>query len=133
LSALMLAGIRDILIITTPHEQALFQGLLKDGSQWGVSISYAVQPSPDGLAQAFIIGRDFIGTSSCSLVLGDNIFHGHGLSELLRTAGSQMHGATVFAHPVRDPHRYGVVEFDSHNRALSIEEKPKEPRSDWAV
>ncbi|MHA7066000.1 glucose-1-phosphate thymidylyltransferase RfbA [Azospirillum argentinense] len=133
LSTLMLAGIQDILIITTPHDQALFQTVLGDGSQWGINLTYAVQPSPDGLAQAFIIGRDFVGNDSCALVLGDNIFYGHGLTSLLRSAGENTHGARVFAYAVRDPERYGVIEFDAQGRALSIEEKPVKPRSKWAV
>ena len=133
LSVLMLAGIREVLIITTPHEQALFQSLLGDGTQWGISIEYAVQPSPDGLAQAFIIGREFIGAGPCTLVLGDNIFYGHGLSELLREAAVNDGGATVFAHWVSEPQRYGVVDFDESGQALSIEEKPAQPRSNWAV
>jgi glucose-1-phosphate thymidylyltransferase len=133
LSALMLAGIRDILIITTPHEQALFQALLKRGAQWGINLSYATQQSPEGLAQAFIIGRPFIGAEACALVLGDNIFYGHGLGELLHHAGQLTSGARVFACAVRDPERYGVVEFDADGRALSIEEKPSKPRSKWAV
>ncbi|MDX2031680.1 MAG: glucose-1-phosphate thymidylyltransferase RfbA [Blastocatellia bacterium] len=133
ISTLMLAGIREILIITTPHDQAQFQRLLGDGSQYGVSITWAVQPSPDGLAQAFIIGREFVGTESVALVLGDNIFYGHGLSAGLREASGLERGATVFAYQVRDPERYGVVDFDAGGRAISLEEKPRAPRSNWAV
>ncbi len=133
LSVLMLAGIRDILIITTPHDQALFKTLLGDGSQFGISLSYAVQPSPDGLAQAFIIGRDFIGRDRSALVLGDNIFYGHGLTDMLQRAAKRPEGASVFAYEVADPERYGVVAFDADARATSIEEKPKAPKSNWAV
>jgi len=133
LSALMLAGIKDILIITTPHDQRLFQSLLGDGSQFGIRLSYAEQPSPDGLAQAFIIGREFIGNDRCALVLGDNIFYGHGFPEMLKMAAERTSGATVFAYEVADPERYGVVAFDEAGRATSIEEKPKAPKSDWAV
>ncbi len=133
LSTLMLAGIRDILIISTPSDLPKFQALLGDGSKWGVSLSYAEQPSPDGLAQAYIIGADFIGDSPSCLILGDNIFYGHGVNELFRTAVERNDGATVFAYHVSDPERYGVVEFDKNMRALSIEEKPPEPKSNWAV
>src|SRR3954471_8714491 len=134
LSTLMLAGIREILIITTPHNQAQFQGLLGDGSQWGIELTYKVQPSPDGLAQAFLIGRDFIGGDSCALILGDNIYYGHGLSQKLQAAGeSDRQGATVFAYLVSDPQRYGIVDFDSTGCATHIEEKPAKPRSPWAV
>jgi glucose-1-phosphate thymidylyltransferase len=133
LSALMLAGIRDILVITTPYDQSLFQALLGDGRQFGISLSYAVQPNPDGLAQAFIIGASFIGQDRCALVLGDNIFYGHGLPELLANATARADGATVFAYHVADPERYGVVGFDSAGRAESIVEKPLEPQSNWAV
>lgn len=133
MSVLMLAGIREILIITTPHDQALFKNLLGDGSQFGITLSYAVQPSPDGLAQAFIIGREFIGEDACALILGDNIFYGHGLTEMLVRASAQTEGATVFAYEVADPERYGVVAFDREGRATSLEEKPKVPKSRWAV
>lgn len=133
LSILMLAGMREILIINTPHEQHLFQGLLGDGSQWGINISYAVQPSPDGIAQAFLIGKAFIAADGCALVLGDNIFHGHDLVLSLKAAVRQEGGATVFAYWVKDPERYGVVEFDAQGQALSIAEKPAKPKSHYAV
>ena len=133
LSTLMLAGIREVLIITTPHDQAAFQRLLGDGSRWGMTIAYAVQPSPDGLAQAFLIGADFLAGSPAALVLGDNLFHGHELIPQLQAATTRLDGGTVFAYPVRDPERYGVVEFDDQGTALSIEEKPTQPRSRYAV
>ncbi|CDZ59280.1 Glucose-1-phosphate thymidylyltransferase [Neorhizobium galegae bv. orientalis] len=133
LSTLMLAGIRDILIISTPKDMPNFQQLLGDGSKWGLSLSYAEQPSPDGLAQAYIIGADFIGSNSSCLVLGDNIFFGHGITDLFKSAMARDSGATVFAYHVNDPQRYGVVEFDKQMKAASIEEKPEHPRSSWAV
>ncbi len=133
LSTLMLAGIRDVLIISTPQDTPLFRQLLGDGSKWGMNFTYAVQPSPDGLAQAFIIGKDFIGHDACSLVLGDNIFYGHGFDRLLNAATDKKDGATVFAYHVHDPERYGVVEFDASGRAISIEEKPLLPKSNYAV
>jgi glucose-1-phosphate thymidylyltransferase len=133
LTTLMLAQVQNVLLITTPHEQALFQRLLGDGSQWGMNIEYAAQPSPDGLAQAFIIGRDFIGGRSSSLVLGDNIFYGHDLSHALQRADGRTNGATVFGYRVSDPTAYGVVEFDAGGRAIGIEEKPTHPRSNYAV
>jgi glucose-1-phosphate thymidylyltransferase len=133
LSTLMLAGIRDILIISTPQDTPRFEALLGDGSRWGLNLSYCVQPSPDGLAQAFILGRSFVGADSSALVLGDNIFYGHDLMTLVRRAAARDAGATVFAYHVTDPERYGVVEFDADKRALSIEEKPKNPKSNYAV
>ena len=133
LSTLMLAGIREVLVITTPHDQAAFQRLLGDGSAWGMEISYAVQPSPDGLAQAFLIGEDFLAGAPAALVLGDNLFHGHDLLFQLRSTNATAQGATVFAYPVRDPERYGVVEFSTGGQVLSIEEKPAKPKSRYAV
>lgn len=133
LATLMLAGIRDILVINTPHEQSMFQRLLGDGSQWGVNITYQVQPSPDGLAQAFLIGREFIGGRPSCLVLGDNIFYGHGLTDRLKRAAARDDGATVFGYLVSDPERYGVAEFDSTGRVIGLEEKPAVPKSNYAV
>ena len=133
LSVLMLAGIKEILLISTPHDLPQFQRLLGDGSQWGMTIEYAVQPSPEGLAQAYLIGADFVGASPSALILGDNVFYGHGITELFTRALTRPSGATVFAYRVNDPERYGVVEFDRDMRAVSIEEKPLQPRSNWAV
>jgi glucose-1-phosphate thymidylyltransferase len=133
LSALMLAGIRDILVISTPQDTPRFEQLLGDGSRWGISLSYAVQPRPEGLAQAFLIGAEFVGDHPSALVLGDNLFHGHDLVDDLKHAASKARGATVFAYPVQDPERYGVVEFDAEGRAVSLEEKPAKPKSRYAV
>jgi glucose-1-phosphate thymidylyltransferase len=133
LSTLMLAGLRDILVISTPQDTGRFAELLGDGHGWGLNISYAVQPTPDGLAQAFLIGREFIGNDECALILGDNIFYGQSFSKQLQQAARLKQGATVFAYPVQDPERYGVVEFDSAGRAISLEEKPRQPRSRYAV
>ncbi|MEN9315508.1 MAG: hypothetical protein RIS35_1901 [Pseudomonadota bacterium] len=133
LSTLMLAGIREILVISTPQDTPRFEQLLGDGARWGLTLSYAVQPSPDGLAQAFLIGERFIGDDPCALVLGDNIFYGHDLAKALVAAGQRSSGATVFAYPVHDPERYGVVEFDADGRAVSLEEKPAKPKSRYAV
>lgn len=133
LATLMLSGIRDVLMINTPHEQPLFQRLLGDGNQWGINISYAVQPSPDGLAQAFIIGRDFVANDNSCLVLGDNIFYGVGLTERMKRAATREHGATVFGYWVKDPERYGVAEFDKTGKVIGLEEKPSAPKSHYAV
>jgi glucose-1-phosphate thymidylyltransferase len=133
LSTLMLAGLRDVLVISTPQDTARFADLLGDGHEWGINISYAVQPSPDGLAQAFLIGKEFIGNDACSLVLGDNIYYGQSFSKQLQAAAGLQDGATVFAYPVHDPERYGVVEFDGAGKAVSLEEKPKAPKSRYAV
>ncbi|TVQ40722.1 MAG: glucose-1-phosphate thymidylyltransferase [Geminicoccaceae bacterium] len=133
LSVLMMAGIRDVLIITTPHDAPMFERLLADGSQWGVNFSYAVQPKPEGLAQAFLIGKSFVGRNNVALILGDNIFYGHGLTDRVRVALAQPDGATVFGYWVADPERYGVVHFDAAGKALGIEEKPVAPRSNYAV
>jgi len=133
LSTLMLAGIRDVLVINTPHEQSMFQRLLGDGSQWGISIRYAVQPEPNGLAQAFLIGREFVAGKPSCLILGDNLFYGHGLTESLRHAANHTDGATVFGYWVKDPERYGVAEFDADGHAIGIEEKPSRPKSNYAV
>ena len=133
LSILMLAGIREILVISTPQDTPRFQQLLGDGSQWGIRLEYAVQPSPDGLAQAFLIGEDFIGDDPCALVLGDNIYYGHDIAILLQQANARTSGATVFAYHVQDPERYGVVEFDAQGKAIGIEEKPAQPKSSYAV
>ncbi len=133
LSILMLAGIREVLVISTPEDTPRFRQLLGDGARWGLNLSYAVQPSPDGIAQAFLIGREFVGVESCALVLGDNIFYGHDLSATLQRAAGGVSGATVFAYPVKDPQRYGVIEFDHSGRAISIEEKPRQPKSRYAM
>ena len=133
LSTLLLAGIRDILIISTPHDLPHFKNLLGDGARWGINLSYKEQPRPEGLAQSFIIGADFVGSDRCCLILGDNIFYGHGFPELLKSATSRKKGATVFGYYVKDPERYGVVEFDKNMRAVSIEEKPAKPKSHYAV
>ncbi len=133
LTTLMLAGIRDVLVISTPNDTPRFEELLRDGSQWGMDIRYKVQPSPDGLAQAFVLGREFVGEDPAALILGDNIFYGHDLAQALQRAAVRLHGATVFAYHVNDPERYGVVEFDGKGRAVSLEEKPKAPRSNYAV
>lgn len=133
LSTLMLAGIREIMVITTPEDAAAFERLLGDGSQWGIELTFATQSAPNGIAEAFIIGEDFIGGEGCALILGDNLFYGHGISEMLAEAVALETGATVFAQQVSDPERYGVVSFDEEDRALSVEEKPRNPRSNWAV
>lgn len=133
LSTLMLAGIKDILVITTSRDSESFQNLLGDGSQWGINISYKIQPSPDGLAQAFIIGEEFINGEGCALILGDNIFYGHDLSKLVKNATQKDDGATIFAYYVKDPERYGIVEFDKNRKAISLEEKPEKPKSNFAV
>ncbi|MEE8270095.1 MAG: sugar phosphate nucleotidyltransferase, partial [Nitrospinaceae bacterium] len=133
LSTLMLSGITDILIITTPHDQPMFQELLQDGSQWGINLCYAPQPKPEGLAQAFIIGKDFIGNDGCCLILGDNVFYGHGLVNLIKKACERDNGATIFGYWVKNPEDYGVVEFDAHGKAIRLEEKPKTPKSHYSV
>ena len=133
LSALMLAGVREILIISTPSDTPRFEQMLGDGSKWGISLEYVVQPSPDGLAQAFLLGEEFLAGEGCCLVLGDNIFYGHDFPRMLRVAAERANGATVFAYPVHDPERYGVVEFDAERKAISLEEKPAKPRSRYAV
>ena len=133
LSCLMLAGIRDVLVISTPHDLPQFERLLRDGSQWGMRFSYAEQPRPEGLAQAFVIGREFVGSDSVALVLGDNIFYGQGFQKLLYQASTQLRGATIFGYQVRDPQRYGVVEFDAGGRVVTLEEKPKQPKSNYAI
>ncbi len=133
LSTLLSAGIRDIFVITTPQDQPLFQELLRDGSQWGINITYGVQPNPDGLAQAFLIGKDFIGNEGCSLILGDNVFYGTELPDMMRTAQERQEGATVFGYWVKDPQHYGVAEFDNNDKVVSVEEKPEKPKSHYAI